>query len=76
MVARRSRDRTAAAVPLADRVEWAVYSLLSTAGRIAEAAFFERIAALFPGTTCPTRTLVRACLASYRSHGFDAEPAR
>ena len=30
------RDREAAAVPLADRVEWAVYSLLSTAGPIAE----------------------------------------
>ena len=61
------RDREAAAVPLADRVEWAVYSLLSTAGPIAETAFFERVAALFSGHDLPDETLVRACLASYRS---------
>ncbi|HET9680871.1 MAG TPA: hypothetical protein VFP19_02450, partial [Candidatus Limnocylindrales bacterium] len=60
-------DRQAAAVPLADRVEWAVYSLLSTAGPIGEAAFFERIAALFSGHDLPDEALVRACLASYRS---------
>ena len=60
-------DRDTAAVPLADRVEWAVYSLLSTAGPIAETAFFERVAALFPGHDLPDETLVRACLASYRS---------
>ncbi|HJW22097.1 MAG TPA: hypothetical protein VJ506_06705 [Candidatus Limnocylindrales bacterium] len=60
-------DRQAAAVPLADRVEWAVYSLLSTAGPIGEAAFFERIAALFVGHDLPDEALVRACLASYRS---------
>jgi hypothetical protein len=61
------RDRDGAAIPLADRVEWAVYSLLSTAGPITEAAFFERIAALFSGHDLPDETLVRACLASYRS---------
>lgn len=61
------RDREAAAVPLADRVEWAVYSLLSTAGPIAESAFFERVAALFTGHDLPDETLVRECLASYRS---------
>jgi hypothetical protein len=60
-------DREAAAIPLADRVEWAVYSLLSTAGPIAEAAFFERVASLFSGHDLPDETLVRACLASYRS---------
>jgi hypothetical protein len=60
-------DREAAAIPLADRVEWAVYSLLSTAGPIAEGAFFERVAALFSGHDLPDETLVRACLASYRS---------
>jgi hypothetical protein len=62
-------DRDAAAVPLADRVEWAVYSLLSTAGPIAEAAFFKRVATLFSGHDLPDETLVRACLASYRSPG-------
>jgi hypothetical protein len=60
-------DRQAAAVPLADRVEWAVYSLLSTAGPIGEAAFFERIAALFSGHDLPDEALVRECLGSYRS---------
>ena len=60
-------DRESAAIPLADRVEWAVYSLLSTAGPIAETAFFERVAALFSGHDLPDETLVRACLASYRS---------
>ena len=60
-------DRDAAAVPLADRVEWAVFSLLSTAGPISEAAFYERIATLFTGHDLPDEGLVRACLASYRS---------
>jgi hypothetical protein len=66
------RDRDGAAVPLADRVEWAVYSLLSTAGPLAEGAFFERIAALFTGHDLPDETLVRACLASYRSQASTA----
>jgi hypothetical protein len=60
-------DREAAAVPLADRVEWAVYSLLSTAGPLSEAAFLERIAGLFAGPDFPDEPLVRACLDSYRS---------
>jgi hypothetical protein len=61
------QDQAGAAAPLADRVEWAVYSLLSTAGRLSEAAFFERIAALFSGPDLPDEALVRACLQSYRS---------
>jgi hypothetical protein len=61
------RDLEQAAIPLADRVEWAVYSLLSTAGPIAETAFFERVAGLFSGHDLPDEALVRACLASYRS---------
>jgi hypothetical protein len=68
------RDRDAAAIPLADRVEWAVYSLLSTAGPIAESAFFERIASLFSGHDLPDEGLVRAALASYRSPA--STPAR
>jgi hypothetical protein len=60
-------DRDAAAAPLADRVEWAVYSLLSTAGPLSEAAFYDRIATLFTGHDLPDETLVRACLDSYRS---------
>ena len=61
------RDRAAAAAPLADRVEWAVFSLLSTAGPLSEAAFLQRIASLFTGHDLPDETLVRACLQSYRS---------
>jgi hypothetical protein len=60
-------DQAAAAPPLADRVEWAVFSLLSTAGPLAEAAFYERIATLFTGHDLPDEGLVRACLDSYRS---------
>jgi len=67
------QDREAAAVPLADRVEWAVYSLLSTAGPLPEGAFFERVAALFSGHDLPDEALVRACLASYRSPASTAE---
>jgi hypothetical protein len=62
-----ANDRAGAAAPLADRVEWAVFSLLSTAGPLSEAAFFERIAALFSGHDLPDEALVRACLQSYRS---------
>jgi len=60
-------DRDAAAPPLADRVEWAVFSLLSTAGPLSESAFYDRIATLFTGHDLPDETLVRACLESYRS---------
>jgi hypothetical protein len=60
-------DLEGAALPLADRVEWAVFSLLSTAGPMSETAFFERMAALFTGHDLPDDRLVRACLDSYRS---------
>jgi hypothetical protein len=66
-------DREAAAVPLADRVEWAVYSLLSTAGPLSETAFFERMATLFAGHDLPDEALVRACLRSYRSLASTAD---
>jgi hypothetical protein len=66
-------DIAAAAAPLADRVEWAVYSLLSTAGPLAESSFFERVAALFNGHDLPDEALVRACLQSYRSRASTAD---
>ncbi|MGZ6339354.1 MAG: hypothetical protein ACXWNG_03210, partial [Candidatus Limnocylindrales bacterium] len=59
-------DRAEAAVPLADRVEWAVFSLLSTAGRLSEDAFFDRLAGMFRDRDVPDETLLRACLESYR----------
>jgi hypothetical protein len=55
--------------PLADRVEWATWSILSTAGRIDEAGFVDRIYRLFPGLQAPDEELVRACLAAYASVG-------
>jgi len=60
-------DRTAAALPLADRVEWSIFSLLSTAGRLSEATLFERVGAMFTGHDQPDEGLIRACLDSYRS---------
>ena len=72
-------DRSAAALPLADRVEWAVFSLLSTAGRLSEATLFERIGSMFTGHDQPDEGLIRACVDSYRSmastpgHLFTAE---
>ena len=51
--------------PLADRVEWATFSILTTAGRLDEHAFLERIYALFPGMEAPDEELVRACLSAY-----------
>jgi hypothetical protein len=60
-------DVTAAAVPLSDRVEWAVFSLLSTAGPMSERSFFERISTMFGGHDLPDEALVRLCLDSYRS---------
>jgi len=67
------RDRDTAAAPLADRVEWAVFSLLSTAGPMSEASFLQRIASLFTGHDLPDEVLVRACLQSYRSRASTAE---
>jgi hypothetical protein len=53
--------------PLADRVEWATFSILSTAGRLDEPSFLDRIYAIFPGLSAPDEELVRACLDAYAS---------
>ena len=66
-------DIELAAEPLADRVEWAVFSLLSTAGHLSEAAFLDRVAGLFTGPDLPDESLVRACLDSYRSPSSTSE---
>jgi hypothetical protein len=58
-------DRSVAAQPIADRVEWAVFSLLSSAGRLTERAAMERTAALFRSPDMPDRALIAACLRSY-----------
>jgi hypothetical protein len=63
------REPQLAERPLADRVEWATWSILSTAGRLDESGFFDRIYRLFPGLQAPDEELVRACLASYSAVG-------
>lgn len=63
------RDPEIAESPLADRVEWSTFSILSTAGRLDEQGFLERIYALFPGLEAPDEELVRACLAAYALTG-------
>ena len=60
-------DRNRAAQPLADRVEWAVFSLLSSAGHLTERAAIDRTAALFKGHDVPDGALIEACLNSYLS---------
>jgi hypothetical protein len=59
------REPELAESPLADRVEWSTFSILSTAGRLDEQAFLDRIYGLFPGLDSPDEELVRACLAAY-----------
>ncbi|HEX6473946.1 MAG TPA: hypothetical protein VF114_02520, partial [Candidatus Limnocylindria bacterium] len=63
------RDPELAEAPLADRVEWSTFSILSTAGRLDEQGFLDRIYALFPGLDSPDEELVRACLAAYAAFG-------
>jgi hypothetical protein len=63
------REPELAEQPLADRVEWATYSILSTAGKLDEIGFFERIYSLFPRLQAPDEELVRACLAAYVAPG-------
>jgi hypothetical protein len=59
------RDEAEAAAPLADRLEWAVFSLLGTGASIPEAAVRARLEELFSGADAPDPWLVDACLASY-----------
>ncbi len=66
-------ERGGAAASLADRVEWAVYSLLSTAGPLPERAFGQRIGSLFGAHDQPDAELLRACLESYRSRTDGAD---
>ncbi len=65
------REPELADSPLVDRVEWAAFSVLTTAGRLTEDGFLARIFALFPGLAAPDEELVRACLAAYASVGDD-----
>ncbi|CAN5761756.1 hypothetical protein BH24CHL5_BH24CHL5_04190 [soil metagenome] len=63
---RSERDLAQTRPPLSDRLEWAVFGLLSTARGIDEKTFFERVARMFSGHDTPDPDLVRAVLDSYR----------
>ncbi len=62
---REPRDEAAAAAPLADRLEWAVFSLLGTGASVPEAAVRARLDEMFRGADTPDPWLVDACLESY-----------
>src|SRR5664280_2299820 len=63
-------DEAAAAAPLADRLEWAVFSLLGTEAAASEAALRDGIGAMFAGSDTPDPWLVDACLTSYAEPGI------
>ncbi len=50
---------------MSDRVEWAVFSLLSSGEHVTEAMIRARLAALFSGSDEPSERVVDACLDSY-----------
>ena len=58
-------DRTGIAPPLADRVEWAVFGLLSSARSLPETTVLDRTAGIFPGNEAPDGALLSACIQSY-----------
>lgn len=62
----KDSDLARARPPLSDRLEWAVYGLLSTSPTMEEATFFERVARMFHGHDTPDPELVKAVLESYR----------
>ncbi len=66
----------AARLPLADRVEWAAFSLLTTSGGMSEQSFFDRVTSMFGGADTPDEEIVQACLEAYRSPGAAAGEAR
>ena len=49
---------------LSERLEWGIFSLLSTSGGISQASFDERVGRLFRGPETADPELVRACLES------------
>jgi hypothetical protein len=66
---RSDKDLASARPPLSDRLEWAVFGLLSTSQGIEESVFFERVTRMFTGHDTPDPELVRSILDSYRDPG-------
>jgi hypothetical protein len=64
---REPRDLQAAKAPLSERLEWSVFSLLSTSGGITRVAFDDRVRRLFRGPETVDAELVETTLRSYRS---------
>jgi hypothetical protein len=73
---RDRRDLSEARPPLADRLEWAAYGLLSAARGISEATFYQRIADMFVGYDTPDPELVRTVLESYGERQGDGVSLR
>ena len=61
------RDLAAAKQPLSERLEWGIFSLLSTSGGITPEAFEERVRHLYRGPETADAELVVTTLESYRS---------
>jgi hypothetical protein len=57
--------------PLDDRVEWAVWGLLSSAREIDTRSLLRRTYALFRGIETPDRELVQRCIAAYATQTDD-----
>ena len=57
--------------PLDDRVEWAVWGLLSSARDVETRALLRRSYGLFRGIETPDRELVERCIAAYGRQGDD-----
>jgi hypothetical protein len=53
------------ASPLDDRVEWAVWGVLSATREVETRSLLKRIYALFRGVETPDRELIERCIASY-----------
>ncbi len=64
---RAAADLQAAKPPLSERLEWGIFSLLTTSGGISRASFDERVSRLFRGPESVDADLVTAVLDSYRS---------
>ncbi len=59
------------ATPLGDRVEWAVWGLLSSAREVDTRSLLRRVYGLFRGLETPDRELVERCVAAYATQTED-----
>jgi hypothetical protein len=69
----QEEDRAAAAQPLADRTEWAIFGLLSATRQMSAAAVYDRARSMFQERDVPDGELLQACLRSYAAPGSTSE---